>query len=53
MLSRDRKVAVISQKRRGFVGETGFPPRDGAAASSAAAEKAAMERSRELAAGEP
>jgi hypothetical protein len=45
-------VAACSEKRRGHVGETWFPPRDGAAAE-AAAEDAAMERSRELAEGEP
>ena len=51
-LIRDRMVAACSRRRRGLVGETWFPPRDGAAAN-AAAEEAAMERSRELAAGAP
>ena len=49
---RDRQVAANLCGRRGPAGETWFPPRDGAAAH-AAAEEAAMERSRELAAGAP
>src|SRR5262249_62392194 len=49
---RDPRVAAYFRGRRGGVGETWFPPRDGAAAH-AAAEEAAMERSRELAAGAP
>jgi len=49
---RDRLVAACSRRKRGLVGETRFPPRDGAGAN-AAAEEAAMERLRELAAGAP
>ena len=49
---RDRQVAANLRRRRGLVGETWFPPRDEVAALGAAQE-AAMERSRELAAGAP
>src|SRR5439155_14470330 len=49
---RDRQVAANFRGRRGLAGETWFPTRDEVAAR-AATQEAAMERSRELAAGAP